>query len=360
MTLLPILLSAALASGGPPDFVPPPGGIGCEYLMLTVRGAGMGGVEGCYPEPTALSYMNPSTSAWAANTGLSASLGYAESDLESRDGRTRIPGLAVIFPVPGGITLTGGLAERSSFSCADTLSIDGFQGDYSWEGGTGDGYFGLAVRANPHLSFSLGSRFLFGNLRSDILLSRDSVGTIVPLTWKYRDDLYLRPAWGVQLGTAFSQGPVSFGASFTTDRTGNLELERDFISSIGRDTTQTETYTIPGEGYAGLAVRPVDMLQVGVSYFRRKTLNLLGSKTDEGEVLGFGAEAGLLPSFSVRAGVSSMSGLWRDGATTYGGGLSYTLPGNRAVLDVAVTHEVWDGNGETSVRLGFWGSERWR
>jgi hypothetical protein len=327
--------------------------------MLTVRGAGMGGVEGCYPQRTALSLLNPSSSAWAVNTGLAASVGYTESDLPSRDGEARVPQLSLIFPLPGGLTLAGGLAERSSFSCTETLAVDGFQGDYSWDGGTGDGYLGLAVRANPHLSFSLGGRFLFGSLSSDVTLTRDSVGSMAPLTWTYRDDLYLRPAWGVQLGATYSQGPVSFGASITTDRSGSLDLERDFISDIGSDTTETEIYDIPGEAYAGMTVRPVDMLRVGVSYFRRKSLNLLGAKTDEGDVLGFGAEADLHSRLTLRAGVSSMDGLWHDGGTTWGGGLSFGLPGNRAVMDLAVTHEVWDGNGETSVRLGFWGSERW-
>jgi len=360
MTIFAMLLSAALASGGLPDFVPPPGGIGCEYPLVTVRGAGMGGVEGCAPAEASLPFLNPSASAWVRSTGLAAAIGYSESDLPGRDGKSRFPYISFVFPLPGGVSLAGGLASRSSFSCTDTLAVDGFTGDYFWEGGTGDGYFGAAIRANPHLAFSVGGRFLFGNLQSEVSLNRDSVGQEIPLSWKYREDLYLRSAWGVQLGSTFSQGPVSFGVSITTDRSGDLEMSRDYLTSGDSDSTRTEIYDIPGEGFAGFTLRPLDGISLGMSWFRRKSLSLLGSRTDAGDILAFGAEADLSRSFAIRSGYSRMSGLWRDGARAYSGGLSYNLPGDRAVLDLSVTHEVWDDSGETTVRLGFWGSERWR
>mgnify|MGYP001035203501 CR=1 FL=1 len=355
-----LLLSAALAVGGQPDFLPPPGGIGCEYPLLTVRGYGMGGVEGCAPNEASLSLMNPSASAWVRSTGLSAALGYSESDLPSRDGRGSFPYMAFVFPLPGGVSLAGGLVARSSLDCSDSLMVDGFQGDFNWKGGTGDGYFGMAVRANPHLAFSLGGRFLWGSLQSDVMLRRDSIGYVAPLTWKYRDDLYLRPSWGVQLGSTFSNGPVSFGVSITTDRSGTLDLSRDFISDIEADSTADQIYDVPGEGFAGFTVRPLEGVSLGASYFRRKSLSLLGSRTSAGDIMGLGAEVDLSRSISARGGVSFMDGLWRDGGRALSGGLSYSLPGDRARLDFSVTHETWDENGETTIRLGFWGSERWR
>ncbi len=360
MTNLTMLISVALAFGGQPDFVPPPGGIGYEYPLITARGAGMGGVEGCAPAEASLSLLNPSASAWVRSTGLSAAVGYSESDLASRDGKSRFPYVSFVFPLPGAVSLAGGLASRSSFSCEDTLSVDEYTGSYTWDGGTGDGYFGAAIRANPHLAFSVGGRFLFGNLQSDVSLTRDSVGQEIPLSWQYRDDLYLRSAWGVQLGSTYSQGPVSFGVSLTTDRSGKLEMGRDYLTAGDPDSTRTEIYDIPGEGFAGVTIRPLKGLSLGMSWFRRKSLSLLGSRTDEGDILAFGAEAELSRSFSLRTGYSRMNGLWRDGARAYSGGLSYSLPGDRAVLDLAVTHEMWDESGETTVRLGFWGSERWR
>jgi hypothetical protein len=355
-----MLMAALLGQGNQPDFIPPPGGIGCEYPLVTVRGAGMGGVEGCSPSRSSLSLLNPSASAWVRSTGLSAAVGYSESDLRSRDGKSRFPYLSFVFPLPGAVSLAGGLAARSSFACVDTLSVDGYTGMYSWEGGTGDGYFGAAIRANPHLAFSAGGRFLFGNLQSEVDLNRDSVGQAIPLTWKYRDDLYLRSSWGVQLGSTFSQGPVSIGVSLTTDRSGELELSRDYITGAGSDSARSEIYDIPGEGFAGVTVRPLKGLSLGMSWFRRKSLSLLGSRTEAGDILALGAEADLSRSFSIRSGFSRMDGLWRDGARAYSGGLSYSLPGDRAVLDLSVTHEVWDDSGETTLRLGFWGSERWR
>ncbi len=353
-----ILLPAVLGLlGGNPGFVPPPGGIGTETWSVPVRMTGMGGVSVAVESPDGLSMANPAASAWAAATGVSWAAGWRSGDDEAWDDRLMFPYAGIVFPLPFRVVITAGLAERSRISAADTLYGTGYRGMYEWRGGLTEACAAVAVRTSDWLSVSIGTRGTFGSARSEVSIRSTEEGPVVPVTSEYLDLARLRPSWGLQLGVFLNTRHLDLGASVTTDRSGRILLERDFIAQPA-DSSDAR-YDIPGEVAVGLAVRPVDWLSVGTEYTRRKTLNLLESSTGEGSILAFGTEAALGRGFSARAGYSVQDGLWRDGARRMTAGLGYRFSRGTAGLDLAVTREEWDGLEENGLFLSVWSSERW-
>ncbi|MBD3370338.1 hypothetical protein GF402_08255 [Candidatus Fermentibacteria bacterium] len=358
--MIGLLILALLSQQGDyPGYLPPPDGVGAEMLPFSARGMAMGGIECCVRNDRGLSILNPAVSAWAPHAGLELTVDYTEGDCRARDGEMRFPRMSFLFPLPGRVVLSGALGGRSVVRCGDTLKVDGYVGGYAWRGGTGEAYTGLSVLASDWLSFSLGGRCFFGGIDSDVTLFKDSVGSQIPLNWFYRDDGYLEPAWGLMVGTMIHTPYLGLGMSITTDRDARLEVRRNYLSA-GSDTTLTESYSIPGEASLGLSVRPLPRLLVGTSYYYRKALNLLQSKTPDGNILGLGAEVDLGRGFAGRAGYSVVDGLWSDGCRRWSLGGSYLFSGDRARIDLSLGRSILkDGGGETSVSVTLWGSENW-
>jgi len=353
-----MLLMAALAVPSLPNFIPPPEGIGPEMLPVSGRAFGMGGTCVGLADSAALSAGNPAASAWADRTGVYFGGFFTRSDDPAWHGKSAFPYVSLLFPLPGRIVLSGYLAGRSQVSSSDTLYIDEFTGKYKWTGGLGEAYTGLSVRASDWLAFSLGGRCTFGKVVSDVVLTREMPGPFLPLNYTYRDDARFLPAWGIMLGMFLNSDLFDFGFSVTTDRTGELELTRDFMAT-GSDST-VESYTIPGELSLGVSIRPVSRIVLAGDIFIRKRLTLLDASVDDGTTLSVGAEADLGRGVAARGGLSFTSGLWRDGSVRYSAGGSYSFGDGRARVDIGVGHEVWDDDrSETSLFVCLWAAERW-
>lgn len=357
--MIVLLLALLSQQSDYPGYLPPPEGIGSEMLPLTSRSLAMGGIECCVRSDDGLSILNPAASAWAPSAGLGVTLDYTEGDRPARDGEMFFPQVSFLFPLPGRVVLSGALVGRSMVLSEDTLKVGDYVGDYDWSGGTGETYTGLSVVACDWLSFSVGGRCFFGGINSDVSLYENAVGPQIPLNWRYRDDGYLGPAWGLMAGTMIHSDYLGLGMSITTDRSGRLEVRRNYLG-YGTDTTLTESYSVPGEASLGLSVRPLRRVVVGTSYYYRKALNLLESRTPDGSVMGFGTEVDLGKGFAGRAGYSVVEGLWSDGCSRWSLGGSYLFSGDRARIDLSLGRSsMEDGGSETSFSLTLWGSENW-
>jgi hypothetical protein len=325
---------------------------------MSGRSFGMGGVCVGLADSASLSAGNPAASAWTGKTGIYFGGAFTRSDDPAWQGTASFPYVSILMPMPGRVVLSGYLAGRSQVSSADTLYLDGFKGVYEWRGGLGEAYAGASVRASEWLAFSLGGRCTFGKVVSDAVLTRELTGPYVPTDWTYRDDARFLPAWGVMVGAFLNTPRFDLGFSVTTDRTGDLELTRDFLSASS-DSTE-ESYTIPGEVSLGVSFRPVDRVVVAGDLFLRKRLSLLGASVDNGSVISTGAEVDVGRGFSARAGLSLGEGLWRDGSLRYTAGGSYSFGDGRARIDLGIGHEVWeDDRTETTLFVCLWAAERW-
>jgi hypothetical protein len=359
MTSLLLLASALVAAPAPlPEFLPPPEGIGPEILPLSGRAFGMGGACVGLADTAALCAGNPAASAWTEKTGIYFGGTFSSSDDPAWNGRSSFPFVSAMLPIPGRIVLSGYLAGRSQVESSGSMLLDGYRGTYEWSGGLGEAYAGFSVRAADWLAFSLGARCTYGKVVSDAVLTGDLSGPQAPLRWTYRDDANFHPSWGVMLGAFLNTEAVDLGFSVTTDRTGTLEIARDFLTAA-TDTTLA-SYTIPGELSIGVSVRPVRRVVVAGDLFVRKRLTLLDSSVDDGTTLSAGTEVDLGSGFSARGGVAFTDGLWRDGSTRYTAGGSYSFGDGRARIDAGLGYELWDEDrSETSLFVCLWAAERW-
>jgi hypothetical protein len=265
--------------------------------------------------------------------------------------------VSALFPLPFGTVISAGIAERSNLTASEETAIDGYRGAFEWSGGLSDAWAGMSARASSWLSFAAGARGTFGNMRSEVILQPPSSGPEIPVNTIYIDEALFRPCWGFSFSTFVRTGVVDIGAGIVTDRTGSLDVERDFAGS--GSSTEDGLYTIPGELNVGVSARPASWLLLAADLHRRKTLNVLGSSVDEGGIASFGAEVSLGSHFAVRSGYSSMDGLWRPGSGRMSIGGGYRFSGSRAGVDLAVTRETWSDSSETGVFASLWASEIW-
>ncbi|OPL18985.1 MAG: hypothetical protein AVO35_03400 [Candidatus Aegiribacteria sp. MLS_C] len=348
------------------DYLAPPGGVGSEVLAINARSLGMGGISVGLPNSSDFTMLNPAASAWATEGGVAFTGRYTESDDPAWDNRLGFPMISAFLPLPYGIVVTGALEGRSRIETSlEGIDVPGgYTGDYTWSGGLVEAYLGASVRTGDWLAVSLGGRSTFGNIMSDVeLTSNDSVPP-VPVNSVYRDDADFRMAWGATLGLLLHTGRFGLGFSVSTDRKGRLEVDRDFSFSDEADTLDASFYTIPGEISAGVSFRPLPELLVGADLFTRKTMSILGSRTEEGSVYSVGAEYGTGDGLRPRLGYSWMDGLWMDGARTMTAGLGYSFDDRTAGLDLAAAHTRWDDPldgelSETVFSVSLWASERW-
>lgn len=356
--ILEVLLLAALSAPEYPEFLPPPSGMGSEFLPSTVRSAGMGGVSTALVNSDGLSMSNPATSAWGSSTGVTWTAGWRAGDDEAWDGDMRFPSVSVLFPLPWRVVLSAGLSERSRLLDASTFNQDGYRGALDWEGGLNEASAAFSVRASDWLAFSLGGRGTFGSIRCSASLSESGPGgSGAPLNTEYIDEAKFMPCWGLQAGVLMRLGYVDVGASLLTDRGGRIDIDRDYAGE--EEDGNSENYDLPGEVNLGAVVRPVEWLSVGADLHSRKAMHLLDSTVPEGSVLGLGAEAMVSRGVAARAGWSSTDGLWRDDASRWTGGLGYRFADGSAGLDFSISRETWDDSGETAVFVSLWSSESW-
>ncbi|MDM7992792.1 MAG: hypothetical protein QUS11_05710 [Candidatus Fermentibacter sp.] len=353
-----MLLLAALSAPEYPGFVPPPSGMGSEYLPSTVRSAGMGGVSTALVSPDGFSMSNPATSAWSTSTGVTWTAGWRAGDDDAWDGGMRFPSVSVLFPLPWNAVLSAGLSERSRLLDAAALYQDGYRGSLEWEGGLNEACAAFSLRASEWLAFSLGGRGAFGSTRCSASLTETGPGgSGAPVNTQYVDEAKFMPCWGLQAGMLMRLGRVDLGASILTDRGGRIDIDRDYAGAEEEGSSQN--YDLPGEVNLGAVVRPSEWLSLGADLHSRKTMHLLDSTVPDGSVLGLGAEALVSRGVAARAGWTSTDGLWRDGASRWTGGLGYRFADGAAGLDFSISRETWDGSGETSVFVSLWSSESW-
>jgi len=244
---------------------------------------------------------------------------------------------------------------------ADIVLPD-YRGSYQWSGGLEETYAGMTFRTTDWLAVSLGGRCTFGSILADVTLTPFDPGPPLPVNTVYRDDASFRQAWGAQVGLMVNTPGFSAGLSVVTDREGTVDVLRDF--STQESDTLSERYEIPGELAAGITVRPLNWLLVGVDVYSRKTLNLLGSKTEGGTIVSTGLEAELWDGFAARAGYNSMSGLWRDGSRTITAGAGYSFSEGIGGIDLSAGYQYWNDEldehrDEMILYVSLWATERW-
>ena len=358
MALSILALSLISAIGFDPPFIPPPSGIGSETAGGGVRGFSMGGVSAGIPDSGMVSILNPAASAWVENTGFSWGTAMRDSPEDDWSGASSFPEVSVIMPVPLGIRLAASLSGRSRLNCSSPVNSGNVTGTIDWTGSTAESYIGATLRASGSLAFSMGGRCFFGSALGDAVTTREVPGPFAPVMGEYRDDLAFKPSWGLNFGAFYKGSILSAGFSITTDRSGDLSVERDYMGSESADTTMR--FTVPGELVCGLSARVHPRVVLAADYFARKKLTLLDSTTEEGSYLAAGFE--VLPGmgFRIRGGYRTMDGLWRDGASMYTGGIGYDISGGKASIDAGVGWETWgDDLSETVVFIGIRASENW-
>lgn len=348
------------------DYLAPPGGVGSEVLAINTRSLGMGGVSVGLPNSSDFTMLNPAASAWTLEGGVAFTGRYTESDDPAWDNRLGFPMVSAFVPLPYRVVITGAIEGRSRIdSSLEDIPVEGdYTGDYTWSGGLVESYLGASVRASDWLAFSIGGRSTFGNIMSDVELTSTDTVPPIPVNSVYRDDARFRMAWGATIGLLLNTEKFGLGFSISTDRKGTLEIDRDFDSGEQADSSGSSFYTIPGELSLGVSFRPVAGLLVGADLFTRKSLNILGSRTDEGSIYSFGAEYDTGHGLQPRLGYSYMDGLWRDGARTLTAGLGYSFDRQTAGLDLAAALTKWDDplegeQSETVFSISLWASERW-
>ncbi|MCK5841010.1 MAG: hypothetical protein KAH31_02495 [Candidatus Sabulitectum sp.] len=353
-----LLVSLISVSGFLPEFQPPSCGIGAETVSGGVRAFSMGGVAAGIPDSNMVSGANPAASAWAVNTGFSWGTKVRDTEDVTWSGAAVFPEVSIMIPMPLDLQFAALLSNRSRINREDSIFVSGSSGNIRWTGGTGESYIGITSRVSEHLAFSLGGKCFFGSAMGDAVTAPDSPGNIVPISSVYRDDISFSPSWGPAFGAFLNAEYLSAGFSIVTDRSGELEVHRDYMGNSTADTTSS--YSVPGELSAGVSARVYPGLVIGFDYFARKDLNLLSSTTEEGNYMASGFEFATNPGLCIRGGYRVMDGLWRDGASRYSGGLGYVIGGGKASFDIGVSHETWGADeSETVVYASIRASENW-
>ncbi len=346
------------------DYLPPPDGIGSEILPLNTRSFGMGGVCTGVPDNTGFSLLNPAASAWTLAGGIYLGGRYSEGDVKAWDNQLDFPTMSASLPLPGGIVLSGAIDGRSRIDSEfQTIVSDDYTGDFSWTGGLAEAYTGFSIRTSDWLAFSVGGRCSFGNILSDVTLTQTALITPTSDSSVYRDDARFRMAWGGVLGILVNTDRFGLGFSISTDRKGTLEVNRDFLTTSDADSSSS-IYSLPGELSVGISFRPIERLLIGADIYSRKVMNILGIKTDPGNVYSVGAEIYAGNGVSFRSGFSYMDGLWRDGAETFTTGAGYSFNEGRAGVDFAAGYQYWRDvqdhfREETVLSISLWATEKW-
>jgi hypothetical protein len=353
-----VLVSLLSVSGFSPAFQPPSSGIGAENPGASVRAFSMGSVSAGVPDSNMVSASNPAASAWAKTTGLAWGTKVRDTRDLNLSGAADFPLLSVIMPLPLGLQFSGLLSSRSRINAQDPVVFSNGSGTIDWTGSSGESYAGVTARVSQNLAFSLGGKCFFGSALGNATTSINGSGSSMPITTDYRDDLAFSPSWGPVFGAFMNTGVLSAGFSITTDRSGDLSINRDYSGSATADTTLR--YSVPGELSAGISTHIHPRILVGVDFFARKALNLLDHTTEEGSYLASGIEISPGFGFRVRGGFRTMDGLWRDGASTYSGGLGYNIAGGKASVDAGISYETWNGDeSETVFFASIRASENW-
>lgn len=341
-----------------PPFEPPTSGAGAEVGPMSVRSIGMGGISTALESPQGPCFRNPAASAWADRSGLAWSGAWRTGDDEAWDDRMRFPYLSVVMPLPLGLSAFAGISERSLVREDSTIAGTDYRAGYEWHGGLNEATMALSVRVSGSLALALGARSTFGTVESEVVIQPSEPGPGgVPLNTIYLDEAMFEPSTGLLAGAFLRAGPVDLGLSLATDRRGDLTILRDYASES--EETVEDSYDVPGEFSAGVLVRPAGWLSAGAEYHARKTFHIPGAQVPEGSVTGLGVEVEPTGGLALRAGWSSVDGLWRDGAVRFSAGAGYTFGDGLAGLDVAVTRETWDGSSESGIFFSLWSSEGW-
>ncbi len=353
-----VLASLVAVTGFSPTFQPPSCGIGAEAFSSGVRSFSMGGVAAGVPDSNMVSLANPSSSAWAQNTGLSWGMKARDTEDLAWSGAADFPDISMIIPMPLNLQLSGVLNGRSRINVSDTFTTDSTSGTIDWSGGTAESYLGLTLQASRNFSLSLGGKCFFGSALGNAVTSPLNPGGGVPLSSYYRDDISFSPSWGPEFGAFLNTRYFAAGFSIVTDRSGLLEIQRDYIGNSEADTTSQ--YSVPGELTTGISARVYKNIVIGLDYYARKAITLLDTTTAEGGYIAAGIEISPLEGFNLRGGYRKMDGLWRDGATRYSGGLGYEIAGGKASFDVGVSFETWGiDESETVLFMSVRAAENW-
>ncbi|RKZ03998.1 hypothetical protein DRQ21_04165 [Candidatus Fermentibacteria bacterium] len=359
MIILSLLFASVVSvSGFSPGFQPPSCGIGAETAGGGVRAFSMGGVSAGMPDSAMVSGANPSVSAWAVSTAFSWGTKVRDTRDISWSGASAFPDISMIVPMPYNLQFSALLSNRSRINREDSLVFENGSGTIKWTGGSAESYMGLTARVSEHLAFSLGGKCFFGSALGDAVTTPDNPGHQVPVATVYRDDLAFSPAWGAVFGAFMNTDYLAAGLSVVTDRSGSLNIQRDYAGTSSADTTSN--YSVPGELYAGLSVRIIPRLAIGLDFYSRKALHLLGKTTEAGSTAASGFEVDAGSGFCIRGGFRAMNGLWRDGAMMYTGGAGYTVSGGKASFDIGASYETWGADqSETVVFASVMASENW-
>lgn len=353
-----LVFSLFAVSGFNPQFVPPGSGIGTETAGGGVRAFSMGGVSAGVPDSGMVSIVNPSASAWSVKTGVSWGTKVRDTADGAWSGASSFPDVSVLMSLPLRMQLSAVISGRSRLNTTDQIDEGNITGSINWTGSTAESYLGATLRASSSLAFSLGGRCFFGSARGDAITTTITPGPFQPVSGIYRDGLSFDPAWGLNFGAFFKSGIISAGFSLTTDRSGTLSLQRDFLRTQGADTAFR--YSVPGELSMGVSARVHPRVLVAVDYFARKKLTLLDRSTGEGSYTAAGFEVNPGIGLRIRGGYRTIDGLWRDGASRYTGGLGYDIAGGNASIDVGAGWETWSNDrSETVLFIGIRASENW-
>lgn len=360
--MIALSIALTLLVGSYPGFQPPPDGMGDEMQSFSARAYALGGISVGVTDDSRLSVLNPAASAWAVDTEICFSGIIRSGDAESWGTGLNFPSVSVLFPVPGRVVFSASIDARSSLKQESPLIFPDYTGNFTWTGGLSEVYTGFSVAVSDWFAFSTGGRCTFGKAQSNVILSPVSSGYHVPINTIYRDDALLGQAWGGVLGLMVNTRYLGIGFSVTTDRSGMVEITRDYSGS-GADSSETR-YTIPGELSAGLSIYPFERLMIGTDIYTRKAMNVMGSRTDDGWILSVGTEVDVGRDISIRAGYEHIDGLWRDGATRFTAGSGYVFGEGHAGVDLAGGYQYWEdatgeSNSETTVYVTLWASGNW-
>lgn len=353
-----LFLTLVSMAGFDPPLEMPSDGIGSETIGGSVRAFSMGGVSAGIPDSGMVSIANPSASAWSGTTGFSFGARVRDTEDPSWSEASDFPDVSVMMSLPLGVQLSGVLSGRSRLNSTDSFFFDNGSGTIQWSGSTAESYLGATLKASDNLAFSLGGRCFFGSALGDAVTNREFPGPYAPVTLQYRDDIAFSSSWGLNFGAFFRTGTISAGFSITTDRSGDLAVQRDYVGPLSASTQMR--YSVPGELSLGMSARVHPRVLIGVDYFGRKALTLLGSTTEEGSFTAVGFEVIPGGGFRLRGGYRTMSGLWRDGAELYSAGFGYDVSGGNASLNAGASWESWGADqSETIYSFGIRASENW-
>ena len=359
MIILNFLLASLISvTGFSPGFQPPSCGIGAETAGGGVRAFSMGGVSAGLADSNMVSGSNPAASAWAVSTGLAWGTKVRDTNDLTWSGASSFPEVSMVFPLPLDLQLSAFMSSRSRINIEDTITYIGGSGTEKWTGSSGESYLGFTSRVSEHLAFSLGGKCFFGSAMGDANTSPDIPSQELLLSSSFRDDLSFSPSWGPVFGAFMNTRYFSAGMSIVTDRSGNLDIHRDYMGNSSADTTFR--YSVPGEFTAGVSSQIHPRIILGLDYFARKSFTILEQTTDEGSYLASGIEINPGYGFRLRGGFRTMDGLWRDGASRYAGGIGYLISGGKASFDIGASYETWGvDESETVVFASIRTSENW-